>query len=119
MLAIGFAAWLTSADILSRLYNQRCVLRVTLQSNYDRSSHTSAAVSRHLLLENPVSDCFVAPNSVGSLAMFLAMRRIPFMQIKRAPATGGRGGRSVCGGSRIPPMTAYAQQQDGLSLSLA
>ena len=30
MLAIRFAAWLTSTDMLSRLYNQRCVPRVTL-----------------------------------------------------------------------------------------
>ena len=36
MLAIRFAAWLTSADMLSRLYNRCCVLRVTLQPNYER-----------------------------------------------------------------------------------
>ena len=29
MLVIQVAVWLTSADMLSRLYNQRCVRRVT------------------------------------------------------------------------------------------
>ena len=32
MLAIRVAAWLTSADMLPQLYDQRCVFRVTLQT---------------------------------------------------------------------------------------